>query len=330
MTIRSTLDNANKFLRLVRRKRSPYPEEIQVEVTNACNLTCSMCPHTHGLIPQNNFSLALFQNLVRENPSPRRLVLTGWGEPLMHPQLLDMIETANESWPDCSVRFTSNGILLDAVWRERLRQVNVAAVTVSVDLWPESKAWSPEWKDILHPPSPKSFRNIQEYFADRELMRRAPLILQLVMVQENIEDIQKYIELAAKHGALYVNIVRMQTYPGLEITRMPWEEEQEHLAQLIRFGQTQGVQVRTLNHQKFLIRLATGYDRICMRTDDSLYITVDGTCTPCCNLREYSIGSVTSGSTVQEIWHAEEEEKFFRDQHPVCGGCDALFHTYRS
>jgi molybdenum cofactor biosynthesis enzyme MoaA len=93
--MRSLSDNALKFFRLLAGRRRSYPEEIQIEVTNACNLTCSMCPHTLGLIPQNHFPYSLFEQLIQKNPAPKRLVLTGWGEPLMHPQFFEFIALAN-------------------------------------------------------------------------------------------------------------------------------------------------------------------------------------------------------------------------------------------
>ncbi|MGC9330213.1 MAG: SPASM domain-containing protein, partial [Candidatus Hinthialibacter sp.] len=60
------------------------------------------------------------------------------------------------------------------------------------------------------------------------------------------------------------------------------------------------------------------------------YITVDGGVTPCCNLRDYRIGALSSQNiSIAEAWNSEPERAFFSDQPPVCGKCDALFHKYR-
>jgi len=37
-----------------------------------------MCPHTQGTVPLRDFPLPVFENLVKNNPAPQRLVLTGW------------------------------------------------------------------------------------------------------------------------------------------------------------------------------------------------------------------------------------------------------------
>lgn len=329
--MRTTFGNAKKFLRLLAQRRRSYPEEIQIEATNACNLQCAMCPHTHGAIPQIDFPAELFENLVRNNPPPCRLVLTGWGEPLMHPRFFDLVELANRFWPDTLVRFTTNGILLNAECRSHLASVRISGVTVSVDLWPGRDPLPPQWRDILHPASPKTFRNLIEYAEDRALSSRAPLTLQCLLVNENLSDVREYIRFAAKRSLAAVNLVRLQSYPGHSASRPAWEDEQKMIASLFRLGRELGVRIYSLNRQLLPLRLATHFDRVCLRTDDSVYITVDGTITPCCNLREFGIGSLSSpGSAIAEAWNSQREREFFANQSPVCGKCDALFHKYRT
>lgn len=328
--MRSRRENASKFLRLLIQRRSTYPREIQVEVTNACNLKCAMCPHTHGLVPQEDFSVALFEHLLTHNPAPHRLVLTGWGEPLMHKQFFDLVEMTNRYWPSTQVRFTTNGILLSEERRRRIADLRIAGITVSVDLWPEREALPPAWRKILHPPSPQIFRNLVAYCEEGLLHSRTPLTLQSLLVQENFEDVREYISFAAEHSMEALNLVRMQAYPDNPAQRPAWLDEQAMIAELVRWGKERGVEVRSVNRQPFALRLATHFDRICMRTDDSVYITVDGTVTPCCNLREYAIGSLSaSGMDLSAAWNSPAEIEFFADQSSVCGKCDALFHLYK-
>ncbi|MBN2329748.1 MAG: radical SAM protein [Candidatus Omnitrophica bacterium] len=328
--MRTTLDNASKFLRLLARRRSAYPHEIQIEVTNACNMKCAMCPHTHGAIPQEDFSVELFRDLVQHNPAPKRLVLTGWGEPLLHRHFFELIEMTNRSWPSAKVRFTTNGILLHEENRRRIAQYQISGITASVDLWPERDSISPEWRTILHPPSPKTFRNLVDYSEDQDLQRRTPLMLQCLLVGENEEDVRQYIRFAAQRSLAAVNLVRMQSYPQNSARRPDWPDEQRMISSLIQFGRKLGVSVRSVNRQPPALQFATHFDRICLRTDDSLYITVDGGVTPCCNLRDYRIGALSSQNiSIADAWNSDRERTFFSDQSPVCGKCDALFHKYR-
>ena len=329
--MRSLTSRIAKFFRLSLKRRRAYPAEIQVEVTNACNLKCAMCPHTLGFVPQEHFPMEGFERLAAQNPPPLRLVLTGWGEPLLHPQFFDLVALANRFWPSTAVRFTTNGTLIDARVRERMRSLELDAVTVSVDLAPGSTGWSPEWKEILHPPSPRVMRLLEDYTLDAELARKTVLVLQCLLVPDNQEDLRFFIDWAAGRPVHSINLVRMQRYDAAQPERLDWEEEQRRLAELIRRGRDRGVVVRTINRQPPWIRIATHGDRYCVRTDDSLYITISGTCTPCCNLRDYSIGALAEkGFQIAEAWNSSAEQSFFHCQAPVCGACDALFHHYKN
>lgn len=328
--MRSFADNASKFFRLLAKRRSAYPLEIQIEITNVCNLKCSMCPHTHGMIPQRDFPVERFTDLVKYNPAPKRLVLTGWGEPLMHKHFFELIDLARRYWPETQVRFTTNGILLDETRREEIARRRIAAVTVSLDLWPERTEVPREWRDILHPPSPKTIRNLEHYCRDTRLRDASPIVLQSLLVEENAKDIERIIEFASIHSIRTVNLVRMQSYPENPVQRPAWNTEQQRIGDAIRFGTRLGVKVRSLNYQSIVLQLATRFDRVCMKTDDSLYITIDGIVTPCCNLRSCAIGEIAARApSIAEVWNSPAERKFFRDQRPVCGGCDALFYKYR-
>ena len=327
--MRTFLENVRKFLRLATRQRCAYPDEIQIEITNACNLTCAMCPHTFGAIPQENFPLSQMENLVRENPAPKRLILTGWGEPLLHPDFFSILDTIRQHWPLTQVRFTTNGILLDGNARQKIRNYGITQISVSFDLFPGNTI-KPELQRFVHPASPKTMQNLRHYCEDKVLCHATPIVLQSLLLRENYEDIKSMISFAAEIGIPAINLVRLQQYPGLPFTRPAWKEEQQMIQSLQRLGRQNTVAVRSLNKQHLLIRLATGFDRICLKTDDSLYITLNGTATPCCNLRDYSIGALEKiNYSITTAWNSLEEQSFFRHQSDICGTCDALFHTYR-
>ncbi len=282
--MRSIVDNAAKFIRLLIKRRSAYPREIQIEVTNACNLKCPICPHTHGRIPQDNIPVNLFHEIVSTNPAPKWLTLTGWGEPLLHPHFFTFIEYANQYWPRARVRFTTNGILLDRIRREHIQKLSISNISISIDRWPDIATAAPERKNSLHPPSAKVVNNIIEYSSNKKLVSKTPLILQCMVTKENQEDVKRIIEFAGRYSIRSINLARVQMYPGAAIERPSWEHEQQLIQEYSAFGKQCGVRVHSVNRPSVFQRLAAHGDTICPRTDDGLYITTDGTCTPCCNL----------------------------------------------
>lgn len=81
--------------------RRPYPWgwpiNLQVELTNYCNIRCPVCPTGIGQLerPPAAMEPALFARLMDEvGPYLLTASLWGWGEPLLHPQLPDILRLA--------------------------------------------------------------------------------------------------------------------------------------------------------------------------------------------------------------------------------------------
>jgi len=96
---------------LLRRKHKFH--YMQLCVTSNCLLHCTICPRTSFINAWNsmNMTMETYTNISRFFPFTENVYLSGWGEPLLNPNLLLMIRKAKEA--DCSVGFTTNGALLD-------------------------------------------------------------------------------------------------------------------------------------------------------------------------------------------------------------------------
>jgi radical SAM protein with 4Fe4S-binding SPASM domain len=70
------------------------PLHMHFELTNYCNLKCLVCPTGRGLLTRRPQALdpALFERLMQEvGPYLLTASLWGWGEPLLHPALSDIL-----------------------------------------------------------------------------------------------------------------------------------------------------------------------------------------------------------------------------------------------
>ncbi|AUX45194.1 uncharacterized protein SOCE26_066750 [Sorangium cellulosum] len=76
------------------RPRLPYV--VAVEPTTYCNLQCIMCPSPGFKSPRGYMSMDVFDKVLREAVAGgmHRIRFIGLGEPLMHPQLPEMIRKA--------------------------------------------------------------------------------------------------------------------------------------------------------------------------------------------------------------------------------------------
>jgi MoaA/NifB/PqqE/SkfB family radical SAM enzyme len=114
-----------------RRPERPF-EAFQVEVTSRCNLKCVMCPVTvlaeHW--PARDMAWETFERAAAAFNRTRWVHLQGWGEPMLHPRIYDMIARAKSA--GCRVGFTTNGTRLTRANGERLLERGLDLIAVSI------------------------------------------------------------------------------------------------------------------------------------------------------------------------------------------------------
>ena len=107
------------------------------EVTNACNLACTICPVNRGMKrAKRRQDLQTFLRFLDRNPELEFLLLFQWGEPLLVRELPEMIAAAAAR--GVRTMITTNGTLLDETWCRRLLDAGLARLTLSVDGDPET------------------------------------------------------------------------------------------------------------------------------------------------------------------------------------------------
>ena len=112
----------------------PLPDALQIEITSACNLRCTMClvryrPPVNKLA--GAMTPALFHRIVTGLPGLRRLTLQGLGEPLLSPYLLDQVRLAKSR--GITVGFNSNATLLTRARAAELVEVGLDWLHISLD-----------------------------------------------------------------------------------------------------------------------------------------------------------------------------------------------------
>ena len=125
--IRRAIRKGRRFLYLV----PDAPVQVQIEVTNRCNFDCVMCQRKDLGVVFRDMPFDVYRRVVDGLPRDSRVVcLTGWGEPLMHPDLPEMIAHARSR--DRVTTVTTNGVLLKGELAERILSSGLSAVTFSI------------------------------------------------------------------------------------------------------------------------------------------------------------------------------------------------------
>jgi len=112
-----------------------FPLSINIEVTNACNLRCVMCPREMSSKQVGFIKFDLFKKIIDEcsNRRLKKIILHKDGEPLLHPELPEMVRYAKEANAADILSLTTNGILLDERLAVKLVESGLDEVCISID-----------------------------------------------------------------------------------------------------------------------------------------------------------------------------------------------------
>ena len=115
--------------------RPRSPRTVTIDPLARCNLACPLCPTGRGHRASSGkgiLSLALYCKILDQLPRLRTLRLYNWGEPLIHPQIDEMIAIAARR--GITVHAHSHlSLKKDDAFFERLIDAGLAALWVSLD-----------------------------------------------------------------------------------------------------------------------------------------------------------------------------------------------------
>lgn len=184
---------------------------VYIEPTNQCNLDCVTCMRNVWDEPPGRMSEAVFQRIlegVRSVQPIPSVFFGGFGEPLTHPRILEMVEGAHRA--GALVELITNGILLTEAMLKGLIAAGLDRLWVSLDgATPESYA------DVrLGAALPEVIANLRRFKELRGSMNNVPPFLGIAFVamQRNIADLPELVKLGKNLGADLFSITNVLPY----------------------------------------------------------------------------------------------------------------------
>jgi MoaA/NifB/PqqE/SkfB family radical SAM enzyme len=120
--------------RLRRERLAGLPYHYFIDPMNVCNLRCPLCPTGRGVLarPRGRMAMEDLKRIVDEiAPYAYRIELYNWGEPLLHPDILEMIRYARGK--RIMVGLSSNLNRLDRATARQLVASGLSQLVVSID-----------------------------------------------------------------------------------------------------------------------------------------------------------------------------------------------------
>lgn len=314
----------NELVRRILYLIPALPKTAQIGITNRCNFNCQMCQRNDLEVQFVDMDFDSFKFIIDHLTGVTDIILTGWGEPLLHPRLFDMIAYCRQK--RIKVRFTTNGALLNKGLAVRLADSGVDAVTFSLD---QIKSGDTNLGHIIT----YQLNNIIEFkkIID-EQKRPIKIYLQATYHKNHEQDIFDVADFAIKHGLSRLRVSRLDVR-FRPLSRPTLAEEKQVVNLLDKHLSGAGVGLDFLPHTAFdgwakrIYRIIYPFlhrnGRYCLRTYNDIYIDVDGLVTPCCALPRLGMGNLKE-NTLEEIWQGGAFKNFRRNQKIICGKCDIL------
>ena len=261
-------------------------KRIYIEITNICNKNCSFCSTSKK--PKQHMSLAQFEFILKQiQPYTNYIYLHVKGEPLLHPNLQEILELCNQY--KIHVNITTNGTLISK--QEKILQNSPALRQLNISL----HSFEDTDKDHYILPILNSISNIKK---ERNL-----IVVYRFWALQNYKLTQANRQLLDK----IINYYQLDS----EVIQKIEQDTNIKIANDIYINKHELFEWPTLASSDIEIR---GF---CYGMSTQIAILVDGTVVPCCldsegiinlgNIFETSFKEIINGKRAQHIL------KSFRD-----------------
>src|SRR5262245_19069535 len=337
-----------KTERMIERKTSL--QFVILETTQRCDLRCIHCA-----VSEENFTRGTETNTYAWEDLPIEAFykvlpilrahkpwvhLSGHGETFLHPKFWEMLGATIEA--GCKVRFQTNGTILTRQSAERIVQLGVELIVVSLD------AASPElFNRIRRRARLDRILSHLEFIRDAKKKigsERPRLQVEFVAMRQNIHELPDVVALAGEYGADTVGVAELHEYAltvGQSLKGDPsmadWADKAEAEAKKWGIGmvfppiagrEVSGCPPSSSQVQIDLTNPASyrGLRKTCREPWERMFVRYDGRVHPCCYIYE-TYGNLTVQS-FDEMWESPKfqtlRQALLTDQPPPeCVNCPA-------
>jgi MoaA/NifB/PqqE/SkfB family radical SAM enzyme len=313
----------------------PYPRQLEIEVTTACNLKCTICEHTYWNEKPQSMTFDRFRIVVDQFPKLRWIGVTGIGSGFLNPDYMDMLRYLKEE-RKCFVEFFDHFYNLNETTARELIRIGINKIWVSLesanqDSYNSIRVGS-DFDRVLH-----NIRTMARL--KRELRSPIPeLWFHFIINKHNVDQMEDYVDLAA-------DLTRQEK--GLSAPIIYWTnllafDEVEDLVRRPSADRMAALSEKCRNKGIFsIVNENVGCYKpmnSCTKWNEP-FVLVSGRIQPCCALNEandrpYQEAHAFANlfeTSFREWWKSPAKRTFLRNLkrgvvNPVCKNCHIFRH----
>ena len=307
-------------------KKPNYPSTLSINLTNRCNINCTICDRDDP-----NVGLSMdFENLAKlEKPIAHAKVidLTGWGEAITYkkyPEAIKYIKSINNT-KKLFVQ-TSNGTAIDKYTeylKGRIHKVVISLNAATKETYEKEMFTN---IDVGRGKFTKTLKNIEYFMTGITKQDRLNIRLHFVTYKENYLEMPAFVELANSLGIKSVSFGHFMAFNSemeqLSLFHLK-NEYNEMAVEAEKVGKKFNISVF---YRKFYEDLGLTKNN-CTYPFDSCFISPEGEIYPCCYIGDISMGNVFQ-EDFDSIWYGKKIQKLREAKNwKTCNTC-APFHSF--
>jgi MoaA/NifB/PqqE/SkfB family radical SAM enzyme len=312
----------------------PYPKQLEVEVTTACNLKCTICEHTYWTEKPRHMSFEQFKHIVDQFPSLRWIGMTGIGSGFLNPEYMKMLRFLKED-RHCFVEFFDHFFALTEDISREIVRIGINKIWVSLE------SARPECYNRIRVGSDfnRVVENIRAMMKVKKEMKSPipELWFHFIINRHNIDQMEEYVDLVADLAKTEAGL----SAPMIYWTRLLAFDEVDDLVAVPSRDRMRLIESKCRSKGIFPVVNENVVCALPMSTCakwNEPFVLVTGHLQPCCALNEANDRAYQEEHAFVNVletdfrrwWCSPQKEEFLRNLkkgtvNPVCKNC----HIYR-
>lgn len=300
------------------------PFYMQVEATTHCNLACKMCVRNETIKNPMHLKFDKFKE-VFDQVIPKKLTLSGVGEPMLNPELYKMVDYARKH--GTTVMIPSNGtILKKRKLSEALVDSGLNVLKISIDAASAATYLNVRLEDYFDDII-EGIRVLEDVKKERNT-RFPELRFDFVILEDNYREIPDLVRLADQLNikTIFFRALQVEGIQGEREELLGRDVDFKGLFESVKKGLSLAHQLKIKTNLKDIAKDFLTYESLYVKHDSKMqehvcllpwlqcFVSVKGELSPCCatySNEGYSAGNVYEQG-FDDVWNGDKMQELRR------------------
>ncbi len=317
------------YLKTIKSTKVAYPSTIMIELTNHCNLACTICPREYDFghqMDKGRMTVVQAKKIIDETfPYLDSIGLTGLGETFMFKELTEVVAYIHAKKTGIIISISTNAVLPNFI--EKFKPVVGKIDTIQISIDGLHKVY-----DAIRLKG--KFADLDQNIKEMVVLCKntnTDLMLNMVVTKENYKHMLLLVEYSEKIGVKYLdfsmfNVAAVTNIEASYYNFYKTEEFQEKVKELDAVS----IKTKSVAVTRSDFKTSFGF-KACHFPWSYFYVSQDSYVPPCCAKpfpKEKSFGSVKDQKFIDVLNNnnfVEWRKMWFKNQTPdFCKKCNFI------